>query len=127
MRFLDNFDFSNGQLPPWLAPLVSLTRPMATTLTAMIIPVGAASCGVVAAFSRDRALAMAEASGAFMQGVPEPLYYLVGIITTGYFGAKTAEAIKAPRPVGGSSPERPAEDEDMPPPPVDTAPRSRKP
>ena len=117
MKFLDQIDFSNGHLPPWLPPLISLTRPFATTLTAMMLPVGAASVGVVGLFSAERAMNAAAASTAFLQGIPEPLYYLIGIITTGYFGAKTAEVIRAPKPVGGTSPENPDDA------PKDTAPR----
>lgn len=127
MSLLDRFDFSNGDLPPWVGTTVSLTRPMATTLTAMIIPVGAAMCGAVAAFSAERAMAMATASTAFLAGIPEPLYYLVASIVLGYTAGKTAEVIKAPKPAGGHSPEAPPDhqpsvDAD---PVVDRAPRGR--
>lgn len=108
MALLDQINFAEGQLPPWLAPAISLTRPLATTLTGMVIPVGAAACGTAAIFSPDTALHMAEASTAFLKGLPEPLYYLIGGVFGFYSISKTAEAIKAPPPVGGTSPEQPA-------------------
>lgn len=131
MSILDRFDFARGELPPWFAPLVSLTRPLATTLTGMIIPVGAAMCGTVAFFSEERAMAMAAASSAFLHGVPEGLYILIGSIFGVYSLSKTAEVIKAPPPAGGTSPEKPLAAEPDPPPPaapgeeIDAAPRSR--
>ena len=96
MAISDKFDFSHGQLPPWLAPLVSLTRPIATTMTAAMLPVGAFMIGAVGFFDLERAVNSATAVGKFLHGIPDPLYWLIGAITTGYTAAKTAENMKAP-------------------------------
>lgn len=107
MSLFERFDFAGGHLPPWLPPLVSLTRPLATTLTGMIVPVGAAMCGTVGFFSPDRAMAMAAASSAFLHGIPGELYLMIGGVFGVYSASKTAEVIKAPPPAGGTSPEKP--------------------
>lgn len=112
MSILEQFDFARGELPPWLAPLVSLTRPLAVSLTGMLIPVGAFTCGAVALFSAEAGLRMAAASSAFLHGIPEPLYYLVGGVFGIYSVSKSAEVIKAPAPAGGVSPERPLQSAD---------------
>lgn len=134
MSLLEQFDFARGELPPWLAPLVSLTRPLAVSLTGMLIPVGAFTCGAVALFSADAGLRMAAASSAFLHGIPEPLYWLIGGVFGVYSASKTAEVIKAPSPAGGVSPERPLQSADAaartdahsdPAAEVDAAPRSR--
>lgn len=108
MSFFDRFDFSNGDLPPWVGSFVSVTRPMAVSLTGMLIPVGAFSCGVVALFSLEAGMNMAAASTAFLKGIPGELYMLVGGVFGVYSISKTAEVIKAPPPAGGTSPEKPA-------------------
>jgi hypothetical protein len=129
MALLDRFDFSHGDLPPWLPPLVSLTRPLAVSLTGMLIPVGAFTCGSVALFSLEAGMNMAAASAAFLRGIPGELYALIGGVFGVYSLSKTAEVIKAPSPAGGTSPEAPpttevvaeAEVGDA----VDSAPRGR--
>lgn len=120
MSILDRFDFSNGELPPWLAPFISLTRPMATTMTAMMLPVGAFTVGMVAMFSADTAINMARAVEAFLHGIPDALYWLIGSIVLGYSASKTVETVGAPRPAGGVSPER-----TRPPAETDAAPRGK--
>lgn len=119
MRFLDRFDFSNGELPPWLPSFISLTRPIATTLTAMMVPLGAFTVGLVAAWAPESAMNMAEASTKFLHGLPDALYWLVGSIVLGYSASKTFEVVKAPPPAGGRSPEKPVTDE------VDVAPKGK--
>lgn len=116
MSILDRFDFSNGDLPPWFEPLVKLTRPMATTMTAMMLPVGAFSVGAVAFFSPVRAINMAKAVEAFLHGIPDPLYWLIGSIVIGYTGAKTVETMRSPR-----SPLTPTAEQ----PDVDVAPKGK--
>ena len=107
MAFLDQIDLTGGSLPPWLAPLISLTRPLATTLTGMLVPVGAFTCGTVALFDAQRGLDMAAASTAFLAGIPDSLYLLIGGVFGAYSASKTVEAIKAPAPAGGHSAESP--------------------
>ena len=126
MSILERFDFANGDLPPWLPPLISLTRPLAVSLTGMLIPVGAFTCGSAALFSLEAGMNMAAASAAFLQGIPDGLYALIGGVFGVYSLSKTAEVIKAPAPAGGTSPERPADHAPTPAPAeVDAAPRSR--
>ncbi len=107
MALLDQIDLRDGVLPPWLAPLISLTRPLATTLTGMVVPVGAFTCGAVAIWDGQRGLDMAAASTAFLQGVPDALYLMIGGVFGAYSVSKTVEAIKAPAPAGGHSAESP--------------------
>lgn len=126
MAILDQIDLARGSLPPWLAPLISLTRPLATTLTGMLVPVGAFTCGTVALFDAQRGLDMAAASTAFLAGIPDSLYLLIGGVFSAYSASKTVEAIKAPSPAGGHSAEQPPVGPDAPADDFDPAPRSRK-
>lgn len=87
-------DLKNGRLPPWLAPLVHLTKPMATTLTALVIPLGAFSVAMVAAFWPERALNMATASTTFLAGIPDSIVWMIGGILGISFASSTAEVIK---------------------------------
>lgn len=107
MSILGQLDFSRGDLPPWLAPLISLTRPLATTMTGMLIPAGAFCCGLAALFSLEAGMNMAAASTAFLEGIPGELYMLVGGVFGVYSASKTFEAVKAPAPAGGANPEMP--------------------
>lgn len=124
MAFLDQIDLRDGVLPPWLAPMISLTRPLATTLTGMIVPVGAAACGLAAVFDPQTGLDMAAASTAFLAGIPDSLYLLIGTVFGAYSASKTVEAIKAPAPAGGHSAESPPPPADLGGDLVDAAPRS---
>ncbi len=108
MALLDQIDLRDGVLPPWLPPMISLTRPLATTLTGMLVPIGAFSCGTVAFFDPQAGLAMAAASTSFLAGIPGELYILIGSVFGAYSVSKTVEAIKAPAPAGGHTAESPA-------------------
>lgn len=125
MAILDQIDIARGHLPPWLAPLISLTRPLSTTLTGMLVPVGAFACGAVGFFSPQAGLDMAAASTAFLAGIPDSLYLLIGSVFGAYSASKTVEAIKAPAPAGGHSAEQPPVGPDQPADDFDAAPRSR--
>lgn len=109
MSWKDRFNFTDGKLPPWVDNLVTVTRPLAVNALIAIPTLGAMMVGVVAGvFGEDKAMAMANASVAFLQGIPDALYALIGGTFLGYAGAKTTEAIKAPKPVGGTDPENTA-------------------
>ena len=128
MSLLDKFDFSNGKLPPWLAPLIGLTRPLVTTLTAAILPIGGFMVGIIALVWPNAAMQAVHASTAFFEGIPLALYQLIGTIVIAYTGAITAESFRKPPQ---QSPENNAIDEAQdgpaaPVPPVDSAPTSRK-
>ena len=98
------------ELPVWLTQLVAVSRPLVVTMTVAIPAIGAASVGLVAMFDAPRALGMAAASTAFLQGVPDSAYGLIAALGLGYFGAKTYETVKAPPPPAGrASPESAAE------------------
>ena len=124
MRFLENFDFKNGKLPPWLAPLIGLTRPLVTTLTAAILPIGGFMVGMIALGWPNAAQQAVQASTAFFEGIPLALYQLIGTIVIAYTGAVTAESFRKPPQ---QSPENNAIDQAQETaPPADTAPTSRK-
>ena len=103
--------YADHDIPAWLGAFVAVARPLAVTNLICIPAFGAASVGVVSGFNEQAGLAMAKNSAAFMHGLPGELYWLIGSVSLGYFGAKTAEAIKKPAPPAGApSPEEYAED-----------------
>lgn len=103
-NFIDRL--SAGEAPTWTLAALALVRPLALTLTVAIPGIGSFSVGLVAAFDRDRGLAMADASVRFLQGIPDGAWQLIAAVALGYFGAKTFEVVKSPAPpAGGNSPE----------------------
>lgn len=98
-------DLADGELPKWLQNAVALTRPLYTSALIAIPSVGALSVGAVGFFSEPRAMAMVHASTAFLVGIPDAAYGLIGAVALGYTASKSVEAVKAPAPVGGKSPE----------------------
>lgn len=107
MSWKDRFDLTNGKLPAWVENLVTVTRPLAVNALIAIPTLGAMSVGLVAGvFGETTALGMARASTTFLAGIPDALYGLIGGAFLTYGVAKTTEAIKAPKPVGGKDPEQ---------------------
>jgi hypothetical protein len=101
MSILDRFDFSRGVLPPWVEHAVALTRPFGVAALVLIPTLGAASVGIVASWAPQSAMQMAETSTAFLQGIPDALYGLIGAVALGYSAAKSFEVVKAPPPPAG--------------------------
>lgn len=91
-------DLVNGKVPPWVAPMVAVARPLAATLLIFIPTVGAFTVGTIAAFSFDRAMNMAKAASAFLHGIPDPAYQVIAAVSIGYAGFKTVEAVKGKPP-----------------------------
>lgn len=89
----DLFDLG-ATAPEWLATLARLIRPLCVGALMAIPTCGAATVGVVAFFSRDRALAMAEASSAFLRGIPIEIVTMIGVLATGYGFARTVEKLR---------------------------------
>jgi hypothetical protein len=108
VSFLDNFDLRDGDLPPWITKLVAVTRPLTTSGIIAIPVMGAFTVGTVAGFDFQTGMNMSKASTHFLQGIPDAAYAMIAAVALGYSASKTTEAIKAPRPVGGTSPENPA-------------------
>lgn len=124
MSLLDRFDFSNGRLPPWVDHAVALTRPFGVAALVLIPTLGAATVGLVAGRWPVAAMNMVEASTAFLKGIPDGLYTLIGAVALGYSAAKTVEVVKAPPPPAGrqspeGTPTAPAAGSDEPPPGLD--------
>lgn len=113
MSLLDDFDFSQGDLPPWIVKAVAVTRPLTTSGIIAIPVMGAFSVGLISGLESwfvgaGTGARMAADSTAFLRGIPDAAYAMIGAIALGYTGAKTFEAVKAPKPTGGNSPEAPA-------------------
>lgn len=104
MSIFNSIDFSRGELPGWLNNLVALARPVATTMTVAIAPIGAFSVGTVAYFDPKAADAMASASIKFLGGIPDAAWGAIVAIALGYTAAKTAEVVKAPAAPAGRTP-----------------------
>lgn len=89
----------------WIASFAKVSRPLAVTLTVAIPALGAASVGLATIFDPAMGAAMAKNSAGFLSDLPEALYWMVGGIATGYFGAKAFETRSPPPPAGRASPE----------------------
>lgn len=105
MSLFQALDIVHGDLPPWLNNFVALTRPLGTSAIVAIPSVGAFTVGAVAFVWPVEAMDMVKASTSFLQGIPDAAYAMIATIALGYTAGKTAEAIKAKPPVGGTSPE----------------------
>jgi len=90
---IDLFDLGSTS-PIWVATLARLIRPLCVGALMAIPTMGAASVGLVAFFSRERALAMAEASSAFLRGIPIEIVTMIGVLATGYGFARTLEKLR---------------------------------
>jgi len=84
MGLFDGFDFANGKLPPWLRPLIELTGPAVTALTAAILPVGGFTVGMLAFFWPEGAMQMVDVSTSFFEKIPQAMYQLIGTIVVAY-------------------------------------------
>ncbi|MGX7926446.1 hypothetical protein ACWPMX_07720 [Tsuneonella sp. HG094] len=120
MSLLDQFDLSQGDLPPWIVKAVAVTRPLTTSGIIAIPVMGAFSVGLISGFESwfveaGTGARMAKDSTAFLQGIPDAAYAMIATIALGYSASKTAEAIKAPKPAGGASPELPTVPVETPP------------
>lgn len=98
-NFVDRL--SGQQLTGIAGGLLAFVRPIALTMTIAIPAAGSFSVGLVALFSRTRAMDMADASVRFLQGIPDAAWTMIGAVAIGYFGAKTFEVTKAPPLPGG--------------------------
>jgi hypothetical protein len=98
-----------AELPAWLSNFIALTRPATTSAVIAIPAIGSFTVGIVAGFDPARGLDMANASVAFLKGIPDAAYGMITAISLGYAAAKTTEAVKAPPPAAGSPPEQPAQ------------------
>lgn len=107
MGLLSRFDFADGDLPPWINQAVAVARPLFTASAVAIPSLGMFSVSSVAFFSPLRATAMVKAATDFLGGIPDAGWGAITAIALGYTASKSVEAIKAPKPVGGSSPEVP--------------------
>lgn len=105
MNLFSTLDIVHGDLPPWINNFVALTRPLTTSAIIAIPSIGAFTVGTVAGFNAEAAMNMAEASTAFLKGIPDAAYGMIAALGLGYTAGKTAEAIKAKPPVGSTSPE----------------------
>lgn len=101
---LKTLDLAEGQLPPWLDQFVTITRPLATSALIAIPSIGAFTVGLVSFWDAAAGEAAAKNSVAFLAGIPDAAYTLIGAVALGYFGAKTAEVIKKPAPPSGDTP-----------------------
>lgn len=128
MGFFDRFDFSKGHLPPWLAPFIGLTRPLVTTLTAAILPLGGFSVFMFAMVWPEATERAVDVSIKFFNGLPTNLYNLIGTIVLAYTGAVTLETFrKPPQPSPENNAINEAQNEGVKPAaPKDTAPRSKR-
>jgi len=90
---LDAIDLGEGA-PAWLVATARLIRPLSVGALMAIPTVGTATIGAVALFSRERALAMSEASVAFLQGLPTDIILLIGTLATGYGVSRSIEKLK---------------------------------
>jgi len=105
---LPNLDLAKGDLPPWVNQAVAIARPAVAAMTAAIPALGAFAVGTVALFSRERGMAMAEVSTAFLSKIPDAGWAAISAITIGYTVAKTVEArSSAKAPDGRPSVESP--------------------
>jgi hypothetical protein len=101
------FDFSKGDLPPWVQNAVTLARPLFTAATIAVPAIGGFVVGTVAFFDPQSANEMAAATTLFFQGIPDVAWGAVATIAVGYTAAKTYETVKAPPPPAGRpSPEQ---------------------
>lgn len=112
MSLLEQFDFSQGDLPPWIVKAVAVTRPLTTSGIIAIPVMGAFSVGLISGLESwfvgaGTGARMAKDSTAFLQGIPDAAYAMIATIALGYSAAKTVEVVKAPKPAGGTSPEAP--------------------
>ncbi len=106
MSEASSFDFSHGDLPPWINNLVAVARPAFTAGIVAIPCLGAATVGTVALFFPGAAMDSVKASIAFLQGIPDAAYGMITAIALGFTAAKSYEAVKNPPPPAGSpSPE----------------------
>lgn len=80
-----------GGAPAWMVATAKLIRPLSVGALMAIPTIGAAAVGFVALFSRDRAMAMVEASGAFLNAIPTDIVLLIGTIATGYGVARSLD------------------------------------
>lgn len=83
--------------PNWLTYSLRSIRPVCVGALMAIPTLGAATVGVVAAFSPSRATAMVAASTAFLNGIPADVLLLIGTLATGYGLAKTFERVRVGR------------------------------
>lgn len=84
--------------PDWMIATARLVRPLCVGALMAIPTVGAASVGLVAAFSRARAMDMADASTAFLSRLPDGVLWLIGSLATGYTFAKSVERLRGGPP-----------------------------
>lgn len=99
-------DLSNGELPPWINQAVAIARPATAAMTAAIPAAGAFSVGVVAFFSKARALDMATTATLFLKEIPDAGWGAIAAITLGYTAAKTVEVARGQTPpLGRAAPE----------------------
>ena len=117
MAIFSNLNLSGGTLPPWIEQFVKVTRPLAVNMMVAIPALGACAVGVVSYFDPVAGAAMAKNSTDFLKNIPDAAYAAIATVALGYTAAKSTEAIKAPPPAGGTTPEG----EEL----VDTAPRGR--
>lgn len=80
--------------PDWMITLAGLIRPLCVGALLAIPTFGAASVGVVAFFSRNRAMNMVDASTAFLRGMPTDVILLIGTLATGYGIARSVEKLR---------------------------------
>lgn len=83
--------------PNWLTYSLRSIRPVCVGALMAIPTLGAATVGLVAAFSPLRAMAMVAASTAFLSGIPADVLLLIGTLATGYGLAKTFERVRGAR------------------------------
>jgi hypothetical protein len=89
----------------WISSFAKVSRPLAVTLTVAIPAIGGLSVGLATIADAKLGADMAANCVAFFAGLPEALYWMVGGIATGYFGAKAWETKSPPPPIGRPSPE----------------------
>ena len=116
MAMFSKLDLSHGQLPPWIEQFVKVTRPLGVNMMIAIPALGAFAVGVVSYFDPAAGAAMAKNSTDFLRNIPDAADAAIATVALGYTAAKSTEAIKAPPPAGGTTPE--GEE-------LDAAPRSR--
>lgn len=111
----------SDNIPPWVDHLLRLARPGMVAATVAIPAVGAFCVGLAGLLlGQGIAMQMVRPSVAFLQGIPEALYLMIGSIALGYTGAKSFESMKAKPPVAPADSPPPAPPApDMSPPPAD--------
>lgn len=90
---IDRVDLGAGA-PTWLVAAARLIRPLSVGALMAIPTLGAATIGLVAMFDRTRAMAMADASVAFLAGLPTDIVLLIGTLGTGYGFARSIEKLR---------------------------------